>query len=125
MSRIAWQPRENLPLQPRRYMTKAEKLARWEEVGRCCVICRKPCEPFGPTVIWDHFIQLVIGGTNDLDRMDPHHVQCAKGKTKDDAKVRGHVNRLRKIEAGEKKAPKHKIQSRGFSKAHRPFRSKR
>jgi hypothetical protein len=96
-------------------MTLGEKVARHEEVGRCCVICRMACAAFGPTVIWDHRVPLAIGGSNDLDNMDPHHAgPCAKVKTALDMKAIAKAKRL----AGETKAgpTKNPIRSRGFDR---------
>lgn len=97
MTRIA--PINPIPveIEPRRHMTDAEKLARWEALGRCCTVCHHPCEPLGPTVIWDHRVQLSIGGTNDLSNMEPHHAApkpCAAIKTAQDAKDRAKAKRL-------------------------------
>ena len=106
----------------RRAMTYGEKLRRWDEVGRVCMVCKLPCAPAGPDVIWDHRVPLAIGGTNDLANMEPHHAGgCAKRKTAQDARTRAKVNRLRKTAenaerpSGTAPAPrKRHLRSRGF-----------
>jgi len=86
---------EPVPLHDRRYMTEAEKLARWKAVGRCCTICGQPIEYVGPTVIWDHRVSLGLGGANDLENMEPNHVgACAEKKTRADMLAIRKANRL-------------------------------
>ncbi len=119
MTRIAPQAvREPVELLPRRTMTQAEKLARWEAVGRICTICRQPCEPSGPTtVIWDHRIAIALGGTNDLANMEPHHTTpCAAQKTAVDLTAIAQAKRREAKHLGIYPPSRHRLQSRGFPK---------
>lgn len=86
---------EPVQLHDRRHMTDAEKLARWEAVGRRCMICGEPIEATGPTVIWDHRLPLGLGGDNSLSNMEPNHVgACAEKKTRADMLAIRKANRL-------------------------------
>jgi hypothetical protein len=117
MSRIAFEPRQPVEIKRRRYMTSAEKVRRWEELGKCCTVCHLPCDPYGSTVVWDHRLQLAIGGTNDLSNMECHHnsPECSGAKTRSDATARAKVKRIIAKENGETKL-KRPIKSRGFDK---------
>ena len=120
MSRIAYTPPVSVGPAKRRYLTKAQKLARWAAVGGRCVICHEPCEPYGPTVIWDHRIGVWFGEETDPDRMDPHHaVGCAPSKTANDATIRAKVKRIIAKAVGQPRKPS-RIKSRGFGPS-RPF----
>ena len=40
-------PQAHEPVEPeaRKYLTQHQKIARWNELGRCCTICGEPCAP--------------------------------------------------------------------------------
>jgi len=124
MSRVV--PPTGEPVGPakRRYLTKAQKIARWEALGRCCTICGLPCEAFGRSVVWDHRLGVWFGEATDPDRMDVHHARgCAPAKTAKDATVRAKVKRLVKKACGAPRSPS-VIHSRGFSPVSRGFNGK-
>ena len=115
MSAIAHTPPQPVEIHRRRYMTSAEKVRRWEELGRCCTVCRLPCDPHGHTVIWDHRIPLAIGGTNDLENLECNHrIDCAAIKTARDIEAIARAKRRERKHA-EPSAPG-KIRSRGFDR---------
>ena len=115
MSTIAHAPPQPVEIHRRRYMTSAEKVRRWEELGRVCAICRLPCDPYGHTVIWDHFLALALGGTNEISNMECHHrIDCAAIKTARDMEAIARAKR-RERKHSEPSAPG-KIRSRGFDR---------
>lgn len=116
MSIIAPQERQKVESAKRGYLTKAQKIARWEELGRCCTRCGLLCEPFGPTVIWDHFKGVWFGQTSRPEDFEPNHntPECAGAKTSADATGRAKTKRLiRKATTPQKPS---RLKGRGFSK---------
>lgn len=68
------------------------------------------------TTEWDHVHQHATGGADDAENLRPLCEPCHKIKTRNDAKARGKVRRLR----GETcNGPKRPINSRGFDKTRR------
>ncbi len=117
MTRIAYTPPQPVVPERRKYLSESQKIARWNALGRCCTVCHEPCAPYGPTVIWDHRIQLAHGGGQAIEAFECHHAEvCAALKTAADAKSRAKANRIRKREAGEKR-PGRKIAGRGFDRS--------
>lgn len=110
--------REPVEIEARRSMTYGEKLRRWEECGCACMICKRPCPPAGPEVIWDHRIPLALGGTNDLANMEPNHVgECAAKKTaKDRRDIAKALRNERQANPETRRQSPHRLRSRGFQK---------
>ena len=117
LSRIVPQDHELVQAAKRRYLTKAQKVARWTALGSRCTMCGMPCEPYGPTVIWDHPKGVWFGEETDPNTMEPHHKtpECAGAKTAADATRRAKTKRLIKKLAEERKPSR--LKSRGFDKS--------
>jgi 5-methylcytosine-specific restriction endonuclease McrA len=111
-------PQAHEPVEPeaRKYLTQHQKIARWNELGRCCTICGEPCAPFGPTVVWDHRIPRELGGSNLPANFEPNHAEvCAPEKTRRDQAAIAKARRLRKkADPNTRKPPT--MKSRGFQK---------
>lgn len=91
----------------------------WARVmARYLFRCAKCFTPFkdGDRVDLDHIHQLAMGGPDDAANLRPLCEPCHKIKTRNDAKARAKVRRLR----GETcTAPRKKITSRGFDRTRR------
>lgn len=120
MTQIRYEPPTPVLVPKRRYLTRKQKIARWEALGGCCTRCGLPCEAYGPLVIWDHPQGLWFGEDTDPNTMEPNHntPECGKAKTAADATRRAKTKRQAKLM--EPRAPG-SIRSRPFDKNHRPF----
>lgn len=116
MSTVATLPREAVEATPRKAMTAARKARIWTARNGLCAWCNKPVEMTGPTVVYDHFIPLAIGGAEDDGNVRPLHASpCDKIKTALDKKQIAKAVRLRKREDGSRRKRRPWF-SRGFDK---------
>ncbi len=105
--------RPDVALEKRRPLARAEfGQLMVDQAGKCGCGCGEKLQPMGEGVVDEHWIQLAVGGTNDLTNRYLLRKPCAKAKTdKVDTPARAEVKRLR----GETKAgPKKAIPGRGF-----------
>ena len=104
----------------RKPLTPTQRLKLFEAHKGLCGLCGGKIEA-GATWVDEHIIPLGLGGTNDLSNRVPVHVICANSKTHgsngDLAKI-AKAKRVKMRHLGIR-APKQKIQSRGFPKVER------
>jgi hypothetical protein len=125
MSRVAPPTLERIVPDDRRAMTPARKRRIWEAAGRRCGICREPVEMEGPNVVYDHTGTLWITGSDADSDIAPLHKACDAKKTPGDLSRISKTKRQQTMRLDVPRPPAKMKPGRGFSKVHRPFRSKR
>ena len=114
MKWTALPPREEIPIEKRRVLSKTRKLALLIKHPRCYLCGEKLGDLSG--VDFDHLTPLAIGGEQGEDDILPAHRECHRAKTRSrDVPMIAKVNRLRKREAGLRRKRK-PIPSRPFPK---------
>lgn len=68
-------------------------------------ICHLCCRKIGPGETWEveHVKPLALGGADDADNMRPAHVDCHKGKSRDEIRIVRKADRQMKAHAGVKR----------------------
>jgi 5-methylcytosine-specific restriction endonuclease McrA len=115
MSRISPSSGETVEATPRKAMTTARKHAIWLAHDGRCADCRRPVPMVGEGVIYDHDVQLWLGGAEDDAQVRPLCSTCNVAKTAADATTRGHVKRL--IRKNTESRPPSRLKSRGFDRS--------
>ena len=99
----------------RKRMTKARRARIKQAYGHKCYICEADERPTGILQI-DHWVPLMLGGSEDDDNLRPLCPSCHKKKTTSENRVRGKINRLsgKTKKRDKRKWPQCKLTSRGF-----------
>lgn len=111
---MSYRQREDVGTTPRgKRLTVTQVLAIFERHKGKCVLCGGKIHEGEP---WrdEHLRALGLGGTNELDNRAPVHIACAKAKNAEDLPAIAQAKR-KKAAAQGIKAPRKKIQSRGFA----------
>lgn len=100
---------------PRKAMTKARRARILDEHGRKCHACQCEADLFHI----DHWVPLMLGGSEDDSNLRPLCEPCHARKTANENRVRGKINRLagRNKKKEKRKWPQRKLTSRGFEYA--------
>lgn len=93
----------NVPvIEPRKPLTRSQRLAAYDEHGGTCCVCLQPIAP-GERFIDEHIIPLALGGSNDKSNRGMAHIKCAAVKTKRDVALIAKAKRVRMKHLGIKK----------------------
>lgn len=104
--------REAVELHSRKGFTKKQAAEIFLAAGGICKICKEKI--FGKFEV-EHRVPLALSGTNDPSNLEPAHIDCHAGKTKDDQRA------IAKAKRNERKSDKKTrkpatMKSRGFQK---------
>lgn len=98
----------------RRAITKALRVRVWQASQGVCHLCGLPVK-VGEAWEVEHKKPIWLGGADAEENMGVAHIDCHKGKTKEEAPVRAKTVRIAAKHIGAT-APKQKIANRGFPK---------
>lgn len=107
---------------PRRRLTRAQKVRVFDDARGICHICNsKIFTECGERWEVEHVKPLWLGGADDFDNMAPAHVRCHRGKTGDEASVRGKLSRTRANHLGIRRFASRPLPGTYASKIKRPM----
>ena len=114
-----------MPATPRGAMTPARKHRIWLAYDGRCGMCGAAVPETGPGVVYDHDLQLWMGGPEADANVAPLCADpCNQRKTMADAGVRATTKRQQKMAPGVPRPPS-RMRSRGFqTKLRRTFSGK-
>lgn len=121
MTAIAPKTGERIEATPRKRLTQAQKRKLLDTQDGLCGNCQQPLfqeiegQRLWKPMIDEHVERLFVGGSNDLANRQMWCVDCAREKTRAEAKPNAKIRRLIIKEDPDQRKPS-RMQSRGFDK---------